>query len=165
MNVLSGTLISSALVVSFLNPAMATMNQDQMEAYVSSKVTVVEHEKGFLQFNYNNVQMALVSDKAHDRMRIIAPIIKVEEMSPQEIYITMEANYHMALDARYATSNGILYSTYIHPLSPLTEAQLDSALRQVSTLALTYGDQYTSGELDFGGSYQGQKSENESEGL
>jgi hypothetical protein len=62
----------------------------------------------------------------------------------------MESNFHKALDARYAESNDILYSAFIHPLSALSETELIKALDQVATLALTFGTSYTSGELTYG---------------
>ena len=65
-----------------------------------------------------------------------------------------EANFHTALDARYAFNKGILYAAYIHPLSTLTKAQLESALEQTATLAATFGKEYSSGSLIFKGSGQ-----------
>ena len=84
-------------------------------------------------------------------MRIVTPIIAVEELTPEQVARILEANFHTALDARYATSQGILYAAFIHPLEPLQEAQLASAVRQVANLARTFGSEYTSGELRYGG--------------
>ena len=96
------------------------------------------------------VDMVCVIDTNFDRMRIIAPITPSAGLDPTVLDALLEANFHSALDARYATSNGYVYSAFIHPLSPLTEKELISALRQVATLALTFGTEYTSGELSFG---------------
>lgn len=126
------------------------MTQKILHGLIAAVSEVEEQQDNYLQFRYNDVRMALISDTNADRMRLITPIVKVDEMDPQEVYIVLESNYHLALDARYATSNGVLYSVYIHPLSPLDENQVMSALRQVSTLAQTYGSHYTSGELNFG---------------
>jgi hypothetical protein len=127
------------------------MNQETMERYVIEHSDVVQHQPGYVLFVYNTVQMALVSDVKHDRMRIISPIARFEEVDDEHRDAVMGANFHSALDARYAVSNGVMYSAYIHPLSPLTEQQLLSAMEQVSNLVLTYGDQYSSGELIYGG--------------
>ena len=131
--------------------SQASMNQDTMEQYVKEHGDVVQHERGYVLFVYNTVQMALVSDVKHDRMRLISPIARYEEVDAEHRDAVMEANFHSALDARYAVSNGVLYSAYIHPVSPLTEAQLRSAMEQVGNLVLTYGDQYSSGALVYGG--------------
>lgn len=50
-----------------------------------------------------------------------------------------------------AISDGVLYSAYIHPLSDLSRPQLKSAVVQVANLALSFGTEYTSGVLTFGG--------------
>lgn len=63
----------------------------------------------------------------------------------------LEANFHSALDARYATSDGVLYAAFIHPLSPLTEAEVRSAVAQVASLVRSFGTTYSSGELVYGG--------------
>ncbi|MEM7595784.1 MAG: hypothetical protein AAF383_30500, partial [Cyanobacteria bacterium P01_A01_bin.83] len=72
----------------------------------------------------------------------------------------MVANFHTALDARYAISNGVVVTTFIHPLSSLQERDLLSALNQVSSLAETFGTSYTSGEVLFvpGGNGDGDNS-------
>jgi len=83
-------------------------------------------------------------------MRIVAPVIEATQLTEEQILSSMISNYHLALDARYAIGDGILYSVYIHPLAELTETQLVSAVRQVATLRNTFGNGYTSGELTFG---------------
>jgi len=84
-------------------------------------------------------------------MRIIAPITEYSKLTAEQKDTVMEANFHKTLDARYASSNGILYSAYIHPMSALSETQIGDALEQVATLAATFGTTYSSGELSFGG--------------
>lgn len=51
----------------------------------------------------------------------------------------LEANFHSALDVRYATSNGLVYAAYIHPLSLLRREEIHSALRHVAKLVKTFG--------------------------
>ena len=127
------------------------MTQDAMEKIVVSNVDVIKQQKGYIVFTYKKVKMALISDVKHDRMRIIAPVTEYPALSDDKKDAVMEANFHSALDARYGVSKNILYSAYIHPLSPLTKSELESALKQVATLALTFGGSYSSGELTFGG--------------
>ena len=127
------------------------MNQEAMEHYVIEHSDVVQHRRGYVLFVYDTVQMALVSDVKHDRMRIISPILRYEEVDDAHRDAVMVANFHSALDARYAVSNGVLYSAYIHPLSPLTEEELQSAMEQVANLAQTYGERYSGGNLIYGG--------------
>jgi len=143
----------AGLIVMGSSGAQETMNQLEMESFVIDHdgVDVEQHEQGYVLFVYNQVRMALVSDVAHDRMRIIAPVERYENLSEEQITRAMEANFHSALDARYGLSNGLLYSAFIHPLSFLTADQLQDAMDQVSTLAQTFGTEYSSGRLSFGG--------------
>ncbi len=106
---------------------------------------------GLVEFSYGGVTMTCISDIEYGRMRIVTPIVSVEELSAEQVGRILEANFHTALDARYATSQGVLYAAFIHPLAPLTRDQLGSAVHQVATLARTFGSEYTSGALRYGG--------------
>lgn len=127
------------------------MTQSQMAVIIGQLAGEYEGTENNIQFVYNDVVMALISDKAMNRMRIIAPITEVDNLTDSHIKAAMVSNFHLALDARYAIGNGILYATYIHPLKELTKGQLESAVRQVSSLRLTFGSTYSSGELRYGG--------------
>lgn len=128
----------------------SAVTQDEMEKAVIDIVDVVEAKKGYVVFEHKEVKMALISDVNHDRMRIISPIIQYSELTLEQVKRMMESNFHKALDARYAESDDVLYSAFIHPMSPLSKAELISALDQVATLALTFGSSYTSGVLTYG---------------
>jgi uncharacterized protein YdbL (DUF1318 family) len=145
------TIMALILLNSWAVTEAYAMTQDEMEKTVAGLVEVEEAKKGYVVFEYKNVKMALISDVNHDRMRIIAPITKYSEITLDQVKKMMESNFHKALDARYAESNDILYSAFIHPMSPLSETELIEALDQVATLALTFGTSYTSGELSYGG--------------
>jgi hypothetical protein len=132
----------------------SAMSQEQLESIVKEFADDARGGGGSLEFVYNNVPMAMLSNAEFDRMRIIAPIIPYQELTRPEIDAALAANFHRALDARYALSNGVLYSVYIHPLASMNEVQLRSAIFQVSNLALTFGEQFSSGVLDFGGAPQ-----------
>ena len=94
--------------------------------------------------------MALLTSVPHDRIRIVAPIGPEAQLTDQQRKRILEANFHSALDVRYATSNGLVYAAYIHPLSPLRREEIQSALRQVAEPVKTFGTTYSSGELSFG---------------
>ncbi len=126
------------------------MTPDRIGQLLEEHTGDLQSSDNMWQFKVQNVNMALVFDTTFDRMRIIAPIMKVDDITDEQKDNMMASNFHLALDARYATGNGLLYAAFIHPLSSLNEKELVSALRQVSTLALTFGTTYTSGELTFG---------------
>ena len=127
------------------------MTGSLLEEIIREAVTEFRIENTVMKFKYRDVSMACIFDRAQNRMRIVAPIAAVTELSPSEIGIILEANFHTALDGRYATSDGVLYAAYIHPLSMLQRKELHSALRQVASLVETFGSSYSSGELIFGG--------------
>ncbi len=146
--------IASLLFLSSAIASAGIMTQEAMEKIVISRVEVITQKKGNVVFMYKKVKMALVSDVGHDRMRIIAPITEYPVLTSEIKDAVMESNFHSALDARYAVSKDVLYSAYIHPMSSLTKQELESALNQVSTLALTFGSTYSSGALIFNGKAQ-----------
>jgi len=102
-------------------------------------------------FEHRGLPCYCVSDENADRMRILCPIVEADDLDEAIKDAMLEANFHSALDARYATSNGIVYATFIHPLSPLSEGEIRSAVDQVATLADTFGTTWTSGALVYDG--------------
>lgn len=148
-----GYAVSLALLGAALGcatPAPQPMSQERLEALIGASAGGVEDGGGMLRFVYGGVAMACVSDVAHDRMRIVAPIVEAGRVSPEVLTILMTANFHTTLDGRYAMSEGVVYAVYLHPLSSLGPTQLESALRQVASLARTFGTSFSSGELNFG---------------
>ena len=127
------------------------MTQDELTNIVKSSIhtEVLEEQKGYLVFNYLGKKMALLSDVAHDRMRIITPITKYSTLAPSIKDNLMQANFHSALDARYAVSEDVLYAAFIHPLGSLPQSEFENALRQVFNLAASFGKTYSSGQLEF----------------
>ena len=103
---------------------------------------------------YRGIELTCIYDVQHDRMRIITPVAARGNITEDQLEKAMEANFHTALDARYALNKGILYAAFIHPLSALTKGQLESALEQTATLAATFGKEYSSGNLIFRGGGQ-----------
>ena len=126
------------------------MTQSELESIFEAMGTNIEGERGAKSIEFQGVRMILVSDLIRNRMRLMMPIAKNEELNKAQIDAAMISNFHLVLDARYAMSNGILYSAYLHPLTELTKKQLQSAVRQVANLALTFGSTFSSSELSYG---------------
>ncbi|MAZ66780.1 MAG: hypothetical protein CMF25_06685 [Kangiellaceae bacterium] len=127
------------------------MNQQEMEAIVNDMATEAKGSEGFVEFRYNKVKMYLISDNVHDRMRIVAPVANYNDVTDEQRTKVLESNFHNSLDARYAVSEGILYTAFIHPMSDLNQKLIQTAVVQVSNLAITFGTDYTSGVLSFAG--------------
>ncbi|MEL7231655.1 MAG: type III secretion system chaperone [Pseudomonadota bacterium] len=102
-------------------------------------------------FTLNDVAVTLVFDVNADRMRLISQIRPSDGLSAAQLKRLMQANFDSALDARYAIAQGQLWSTFIHPLSSLSQDDFVSGIAQTVTLVETYGTTYTSGAGVFGG--------------
>lgn len=144
-------LVVTLMLLPGISLAEEPMNQALMESIVKDMVSESTGENGVVEFKYGDVNMYLISDVKHNRMRLIAPIAEYKQLNADHIDAVLESNFHKALDARYAVSDGVLYSAYIHPLSELSRSQIKSAVVQVANLALSFGNEYTSGVLSFGG--------------
>ena len=127
------------------------MTADRLLAVITEYAEDVKTENNLISFSYKKTKLYCVFDSNADRVRIISPIAEAEMVPDQMLIMALQANYHSVLDARYAIGDGIVYSAFIHPLSPLTIAELQSAIRQVATAAFTFGETFSSGELVFPG--------------
>lgn len=108
------------------------------------------------QMQVSDVAILIVTDESSDRMRAISPIREAEGIAPEDLTRMMQANFDSALDARYAIGQGTLWSTFIHPLSPLEKDEFISGLGQVVNLAQSYGTLYSGGGLQYGGGDSGE---------
>lgn len=129
----------------------STMTLDHLHSLLAELDPNVKREANSWRAQIEGVEVIAVADAHHDRMRIIAPITSVGELEPVHIMTMLEANFHSALDARYATRDNVVFAAFIHPLSPLTDEEFVSAVRQVVSLVQTFGTSYSSGVLQFGG--------------
>ena len=99
-----------------------------------------------------DVPLMIVTDERANRMRIMMPVRKFDKDKDRDVLIKLlKANFHSALDAKYAVNGDTIWSAFLHPLATLQEADLDNALNQVQTLLKNTGSSYSSGELQFGG--------------
>lgn len=144
-------LVIPFLFFSSVSLGEAGVNQASLEKIIKGMALSSVGENGVVEFSYNNVKMYLISDIKHDRMRITSPVAEYKKLTRQQLDAALESNFHKSLDARYAVSDGVLYSAFIHPLSGLSEFQIKSAVQQVANLASTFGKEYSSGFLTYGG--------------
>jgi len=144
------TLFSLFAMVAFAQ-IEAEMNPERMLKIVEALVPEIQQQGNAVFFEYEEVPMMLVYDENADRMRIVSPIAEVNQLQEGMLEKAMEANFHQALDARYATADGVVWSAFIHPMSDLSSELLRSGIHQVAVAHITFGDQYTSGALVFGG--------------
>ena len=140
------------LAGTFLSPVQAQdMTPERMGSIIFEVGSDVEVGPNFWQFQVEGIFLMCIYDTTFDRMRIISPIIETDKMTIAQQYSMLQANFHSALDARYAISEGVVYSAYVHPFSSLRDTDFESAIMQVAILGATFGTDYTSGALSFGG--------------
>lgn len=147
------------------------MDNERMNKILHRNSTIVKGDLGLWEIEYNGQAMYVITDEAHNRMRIMAPIgeiniaqeinkeesqLKKKELEEQRIeklqllYILMESNFDRALDAKYAVQDNILFSVFTHPLAELRDHQFINALAQVKRLVETFGTSFSSSDLVFG---------------
>jgi hypothetical protein len=84
-------------------------------------------------------------------MRIITPIMETKNLEEEQLLNMLVANFHSALDVKYALSDEIIWSVFIHPLKELSEHQVLDAIDQVYAASATFGATYSSTDLVFPG--------------
>ncbi|MEM6470647.1 MAG: hypothetical protein AAF802_13905 [Planctomycetota bacterium] len=131
--------------------APSSFNNQVLGRLLETHCKVLEGQDGFWHVEFGERSLTVITDEMHDRMRIITPVLEASEVDHELALVLLKSNFDRALDARYALTEDYLWSAFIHPLSPLDEAQLVSALRQVTSLAENFGTTFSSGELTFGG--------------
>lgn len=104
----------------------------------------------FWEFRGLGFPMIIQTQEAADRMRIVAFIGDAGELSGEQMQVLLEANYHSALDARYAVTDGHLVSVFLHPFEELSETQFILGLFQVINCAATCGTTFSGGTMVFG---------------
>ncbi len=102
-------------------------------------------EGNVVEFSWQEMDLILVYDTHDDRMRIMTPIAALEDLEAGQMDMAMDANFHDLYDARYAVSDDIVWSLFVHPLSSLTDELLLSAIKQVAMAKLSFGSDYQSG--------------------
>lgn len=125
------------------------MTNNELEKIFYVVSDSLKGNNGNWQFIIDGTVLLCMTDETHNRMRIISPIIEDIKLSDSEKQRLLEANFHTALDARYAIANGFLWAAYIHPLKELNKEQVLDAIGQVYTASLTFGTTYNSTGLSF----------------
>lgn len=127
------------------------MTPESMESLIHAKGSNISINHNVVNFQYSDIHIVLIYDENADRMRLVSGICNVSELKEGQLSEAMEANYHSALDARYAIGNEVVWAAFIHPLSELSEELFVSAIDQVACANKNFGTSYQSGNMVFGG--------------
>lgn len=125
------------------------MTPERLDTLIREEATEVRSQGDRWQFTLENQSTIVIVNEQRDRMRIFTRVVPIDRLTPEQVGNVLVANFHTALDARYAIADGSLVSTFIHPLSSLQERDFRSALYQVVRLADNFGSSYSSEGLIF----------------
>lgn len=126
------------------------MTNDSLLEIITKNSDSIQGTTGSWQFLYEGQQLFCITDQNNNRMRIMSPIAQSDILDKGLLLDAMTANFHSALDVRYAIANGVLWSAFIHPLQELSPGEVESAISQVQLAAKTFGTTFSSTELIFG---------------
>lgn len=138
------------LPAAYAQVKLQAMTLERLGAVLAEESDNLQGQLGMWQLTLEGQTVIVLADATNNRMRIVSPIVPSETLSVDQVEAILVANFHSALDARYAVTDGTVVAIYVHPLNSLQAGDLRSALRQVAMLAATYGTTYSSGELGFG---------------
>ncbi len=127
------------------------MDSRKLVDIIKREADTLSIERNSVRFLFNDAILICIHDESANRMRIISPIVEREKLGEEALLNALVANFHSALDVKYALSDEIIWSVYAHPLRELSEAQVVDAIQQVYAAALTFGGSYSSTNLVFPG--------------
>ena len=148
MKTLNSIFIIFIILIGYTAQSQKMTNSD-LEKIIYVVADSLRGDTGNWQFMIKERILICISDENNNRMRIMSPIIEQKKLAYTDMLKLMEANFHSALDVKYAISDDILWSVFIHPLKELNKDEVLSAINQVYEAAVTYGTTYNSTGLTF----------------
>ncbi|MDO1500778.1 hypothetical protein Q2T40_11615 [Winogradskyella maritima] len=151
-------LLTLLLSFSIGTSAMAQMSNIKLEAIIKSTADTYGGDSGRWQFQINETVFIMLTDSTNNRMRIISPIAEVASLDDDQLKSSLIANFHTALDVKYAIAENVLWSAFIHPLRELSNEQVKDAISQVYYANVNFGSSYASTSLIFPGNAKEEES-------
>jgi len=85
--------------------AQEAMSSDKLREIITQVSDTVQNNGNAMQFVYKERLLMCIYDENANRMRIISPIVKREEIDEEQLLNALVANFHSALDVKYALSD------------------------------------------------------------
>lgn len=127
------------------------MKPEKLSELIAQVADTIVTNGNTIQFFYKERPLICVYDENANRMRIISPIVETKDVAEEQLLNMLVANFHSALDVKYALSDEVIWSVFIHPLKELTDHQVLDAIDQVHAASVTFGTTYSSTSLVFPG--------------
>ena len=144
-------LLITVFILSFSGLSAQNMNNSKLGELLTKHSDTTQGQAENWRFAINGKLFICLTDENNNRMRIISPITEVANIDETILKNCLTANFHTALDLKYAISDDILWSVFIHPLKELSEVQVIDAVSQVYNPNYTFGTIYSSTNLSFPG--------------
>ena len=126
------------------------MNNKKIDKLLNNICREVVGNLGQWEVDYMGKNIMIITDEKNNRMRIMTPIIEVKNLKKNEMEEAMKANFHKALDVKYAIYKEIVWSLFVHPLAELSESQFHDGVKQVYNASYSFGSTYQSTDIIFG---------------
>ncbi|PIA78983.1 hypothetical protein BFR04_05535 [Gaetbulibacter sp. 4G1] len=139
------------------------MDNKTLESIYTSVSDSIQGKNGSWHFFIKDIQLLSITDTKNNRMRIISPIAESKSLNNDLIKAALVANFHTALDVKYAVSDGVLWSVFIHPLKELSKNQVKDAVSQVYYANVNFGSTFASTSLVFPGKLSKEEKQKEEE--
>lgn len=156
LTVLLASVLSLGPPAALAEPSSAPMTGERLHELIKRIDEDARLDGTVVEFEVEGMPLVLVFDETADRMRLMSPVRKLDELEEGQLLRVMQANFDSALDARYAVANDVLWSIFVHPLASLSEEQFVVAIGQTINVVLTYGSSYSSGVFIFNGGDSGE---------
>ncbi len=144
-------LLLPVIIFSFQISSSQNMTNETLANIITSVSDSVQGTNGRWQFSIKETLLICLTDSTNNRMRIISPIMDSYKLTDELKTLSLSANFHTALDVKYAISDDILWSVFTHPLKELSEEQAESAISQVYYANVNFGTSFASTSLIFPG--------------
>ena len=139
------------IISSFQFSKAQSMTNETLGDIITTASDSVQGTNGRWQFSIKETLLICLTDSTNNRMRIISPIMDSYKLTDELKTLSLSANFHTALDVKYAISDDILWSVFTHPLRELSEEQVESAISQVYYANINFGTSFASTSLIFPG--------------
>jgi hypothetical protein len=127
------------------------MNLTKLGKILDEVSDSIQSNRSQWNFKIKDVFFICIADSIHNRMRIISPISDSDMLDEKLKESALIANFHTALDIKYAISDNILWAVFIHPLKELTQQQVIDAISQTYYGNINFGTTFSSTSLVFPG--------------
>jgi len=120
------------------------MTDDDIENIIYVVADSLRGDSGNWHFMISNRVFICITDQNNNRLRLMSRIIKQKKIARKDMMKMLQANFHTALDVKYAIFDDVLWAVFMHPLKELSKDEVLSAINQVYSAAETYGTTFSS---------------------